>query len=63
MTECNSNAVFHNYIRQHEGLDGRTPSEAYGIAIVGNDKWRTLVEMRLTNYNPGYYENSNFDRR
>ena len=28
VTECNSNAIFHNYIRQHEGLDGRTHSEA-----------------------------------
>ena len=28
VTECNSNAIFHNYIRQHEVLDGRTLSEA-----------------------------------
>jgi putative transposase len=40
----NSNAIFHNYIRQHEGLDGRTPFEACGIAIVENDKWRALIE-------------------
>jgi hypothetical protein len=63
MTECNSNTIFHNCIRQHEGLDGRTPSEAYDIAIVGNDKWRALVEMRPTNYNLGYYESSNLDMR
>jgi hypothetical protein len=48
----------HNYIGQHEGLGGSTPSEACGIAIVRNDKWRTLVEMCLINYNLGYYESS-----
>jgi hypothetical protein len=26
--KCNSNAIFHNYIRRHEGLDGGTHSEA-----------------------------------
>lgn len=52
----------HNYIGQHEGLGGSTPSEACGIAIVGNDKWRTLFEMCLINYNLGYYESSNLDR-
>jgi len=52
----------HNYIGQHEGLGGSTPSEACGIAIVRNDKWRTLVEVCLINYNLGYYESSNLDR-
>jgi hypothetical protein len=27
--------IFHNYIRGHEGLDGKTPSEACGIKIEG----------------------------
>jgi hypothetical protein len=52
----------HNYIGQHEGLGDSTPSEARGIAIVGYDKWRTLFEMCLINYNLGYYESSNLDR-
>lgn len=25
--------IFHNYIREHEGLNGRTPSEACGIKV------------------------------
>ena len=26
------------------GLNGKTPSEACGIEIHGNDKWRTLIQ-------------------
>lgn len=36
--------IFHNYIREHEGLNGQTPSEACGIAIQGNNKWLTLIQ-------------------
>jgi hypothetical protein len=36
--------IFHNYIRSHMSLDGKTPSEACGITIQGDDKWRTLIE-------------------
>jgi transposase-like protein len=36
--------IYHNYMRPHEGLDGKTPAEACGIQIEGNDKWRTLIE-------------------
>jgi putative transposase len=36
--------LFHNYIRPHEGLDGKTPAEACGINIEGNNKWITLIQ-------------------
>jgi len=36
--------LFHNYIRPHEGLDGKTPSEACGIKVEGQDKWKTLIQ-------------------
>jgi transposase-like protein len=36
--------IFHNYIRSHEGLDGKTPSEACGIKIEGKNKWLTLIQ-------------------
>jgi hypothetical protein len=36
--------LYHNYIRPHEALDGKTPSEACGITIEGNDKWKTLIQ-------------------
>jgi putative transposase len=36
--------LFHNYIRGHEGLDGKTPAEACGIKVEGNNKWITLIQ-------------------
>jgi hypothetical protein len=36
--------IFHNYIRPHEGLNGKTPSEACGITIEGKNKWKTLIQ-------------------
>jgi putative transposase len=36
--------LFHNYIRPHEGLDGKTPSEACGIKVEGKNKWLTLIQ-------------------
>jgi putative transposase len=36
--------IYHNYIREHEGLDGKTPAEACGITIEGKNKWKTLIQ-------------------
>jgi len=36
--------IYHNYIRGHEGLDGKTPAEACGIKVEGNNKWLTLIQ-------------------
>jgi len=36
--------LFHNYIRPHEGLNGKTPSEACGIKVEGKNKWMTLIQ-------------------
>jgi putative transposase len=36
--------LFHNYIRPHEGLNGKTPSEACGIKIEGENKWITIIQ-------------------
>ena len=36
--------LFHNYIRPHSALDGKTPSEKCGIKINGNNKWITLIQ-------------------
>jgi putative transposase len=36
--------IFHNYLRPHEALDGKTPAEACGITIQGQNKWKTLIE-------------------
>lgn len=36
--------IYHNLIRPHEALKGRTPSEMAGIAITGKDKWLTIIQ-------------------
>jgi putative transposase len=36
--------IFHNYIREHEGLDGKTPAEAAGITVEGRNKWLTIIQ-------------------
>ena len=36
--------IFHNYIRPHQGLKGKTPAEACGITIEGKNKWITLIQ-------------------
>jgi len=36
--------IFHNYIRPHMSLEGKTPSEIAGIRIEGKNKWITLIQ-------------------
>jgi hypothetical protein len=36
--------IYHNYVRPHMALDGKTPSELAGIKVEGNDKWLTLIQ-------------------
>lgn len=36
--------IYHNYIRPHEGLDGKTPAEVCGINVEGQNKWITLIQ-------------------
>ena len=35
--------LFYNFIKPHEALDGKTPSEEAGITIEGDNKWLTLL--------------------
>jgi transposase-like protein len=41
--------IYHNYVRSHMGLKGRTPSEAAGIRVEGEDKWLTLIQNAKLN--------------
>jgi putative transposase len=41
--------IYHNYIRPHESLDGKTTAEAAGIQIEGNNKWLTLIQNASKN--------------
>ncbi len=36
--------IYHNYIREHEGLKGKTPAEAANIHIEGSNKWLTIIQ-------------------
>ena len=38
------NQLFHNYIRPHMGLKGKTPAEVAGIRVDGLDKWLTIIQ-------------------
>ena len=36
--------IFHNYVRPHMGLKGKTPADLAGIQVDGEDKWLTLIQ-------------------
>jgi hypothetical protein len=36
--------IFHNYIRPHMALEGKTPAEAAGIQVLGENKWLTIIQ-------------------
>ena len=36
--------IYHNYLRPHMALDGKTPAEKCGIKIKGDNKWITLIQ-------------------
>jgi len=36
--------LYHNYIRPHMSLEGKTPAEKCGIEIEGKNKWVTLIQ-------------------
>jgi transposase-like protein len=35
--------IYHNYVRKHQALDGRTPAEASGVKLEGTNKWLSLM--------------------
>jgi putative transposase len=35
--------IYHNYVRRHQGLNGKTPAEASGIRLEGENKLLTLI--------------------
>jgi transposase-like protein len=36
--------IYHNYIRPHMALQGRTPASVAGIEVLGQDKWQTIIQ-------------------
>jgi len=41
--------LYHNFIRPHEALKGKTPSQACGIEIKGDNKWLTFIQNAKVN--------------
>jgi transposase-like protein len=54
--------IFHNYVRPHEGLDGRTPSELAGIEVKGENRWITIIQNASRKPN-GHVPTSNTENR
>jgi hypothetical protein len=36
--------IYHNYVRPHMALDGKTPAEKAGIKVNGENKWLTIIQ-------------------
>ena len=36
--------LYHNYFREHDALEGKTPAEAANIKIEGRNKWITVIQ-------------------
>jgi putative transposase len=36
--------LYHNFVRPHMALDGKTPAEMCGIKVEGENKWKTLIQ-------------------
>mgnify|MGYP007024037801 CR=1 FL=1 len=36
--------IFHNYVKPHMALDGKTPADKDGIKIQGENKWIMLIQ-------------------
>ena len=45
--------LYYNFIKPHEALDDKTPSEEAGITIEGKNKWLTLMRNAIQ-YNKIY---------
>ena len=36
--------IYHNYVRPHMALEGKTPAELAGIRISGENRWLTIIQ-------------------
>ncbi|MDG7012398.1 MAG: hypothetical protein JRN17_04845 [Nitrososphaerota archaeon] len=44
--------INHNFIKPHEGLDRRTPSDAARIKVEGRNKWLTIIQKAKSRQEP-----------
>ncbi len=38
------NQIYYNFVRPHQALKGKTPAEAAGVGISGENKWDGLLK-------------------
>jgi hypothetical protein len=44
--------IYHNFIKPHEGLNGRTPAEAAGLDLgLDGIRWRALIKQAVLKRN------------
>jgi putative transposase len=41
------NQIYYNFIRPHQALGGKTPAEAAGVGINGENKWEGLLSKSI----------------
>ena len=41
--------IYHNHVRPHLRLDGKTPGEMAGIKIEGSNRWKTIIQNATMN--------------
>ena len=44
--------LYHNYFKPHMGLKGKTPAEAAGITIEGQNRWETVIRNATAGRRP-----------
>ena len=42
--------IYHNFVKPHMALDGKTPAEVAGIKIEGENEWLTLIQNASKKY-------------
>lgn len=53
--------IYHNFVRPHQALDGKTPADIASITVEGQNKWITLIQNASKNnqaYNPNVHINN-----
>jgi hypothetical protein len=45
--------IYHNFVRPHEALDGKTPADMAGIKVGGSNKWLTLIQNAVRRQEQG----------
>lgn len=57
-TFCELLKINHNFVKPHQGLNGKTPAEVAGIDLnLGKDKYLDLIRQSADNSKPNFVSN------